>query len=91
MCDRLFDPLAFLNGLNVRVWLDGSGQVHADMNALRDGLSRNRGRQLQQAQVVLKRCEGLLRVQLEGERPRSVMKLVALGVIKIVDGRYMKA
>lgn len=82
-----FDPLRYLEReLYTRVRLNHeTGELVPEY----DTPSRVTVRDQRRIRAVLKRYGGLLRLQLAGERPRSVRKLLALGVVRIEGGRFV--
>jgi len=83
MPPRLFDPLRCLRGWFVDVSLDAHGRPVLRFD------SRHTLENRQNAQAVARRYESLLRLQLE-RNGASVQKLMALGVLRLEAGRYVK-
>lgn len=82
-----FDPLRYLEReLYTRVRLNReTGELVPEY----DTPSRVTVRDQRRIRAVLYRYGDLLRLQLAGERPRSVRKLIALNLVRIERGRYV--
>ncbi len=83
-----FDPLSYLESLDLDLSLDSSGNVVAD------GMWSLEPHQKKKARAVLQTYDKLLRLQLnapsESMRP-SVRKLLAQGKVEIRGGQYVLA
>lgn len=78
------DPLAWLENHGVRVLPEREGDGVRLVYC--EPLAGPKRRKAERIRVVFGR---LLRLQIQGERPRSVRKLMATGRIRLVGGRYV--